>query len=159
MKTTRVVLSDGGEGFVETMVAQTGGRLRRSLTTDAAGRPCRATWGVLGNGTTAVIGLANASGIAQLRPADRNPETTTNLGTGRLIALALKHGYREIVVGLGGSATTEGGISLAPAIGYRFVDASGADIPLTGAGLAVACAHRPARPSAERQIRRCNGCG
>ena len=136
VKTTRVVLSDGGEGFAETMVAQTGGKLRRSRTTDALGRACSATWGVLGNGTTAVIGLANASGIAQLRLADRNPETTTNLGTGSLIALALKAGYREIVVGLGGSATTDGGISLAAAIGYRFLDAAGSDVPLNGAGLA-----------------------
>ena len=137
VKTTRVVLSDGGEGFVETMVAQTRGRLRRSRTNDAAGRDCTATWGVLGNGTSAVIGLANASGIAQLRVGERNPETTTNLGTGRLIALALKEGFREIIVGLGGSATTEGGISLATAIGYRFLDATGRDIPATGAGLAL----------------------
>ena len=136
VKTTRVVLSDGGEGFAETMVAQTGGRLRRSLTTDAAGELCTATWGVLGNGTTAVIGLANASGIAQLKPRVRNPETTTNAGTGRLISLAVKADYREIVVGLGGSATTEAGISLAAAIGYRFLDADGRDIPLTGGGLA-----------------------
>lgn len=136
VKTTRVTLSDGGEGFVETMVALTGGRPRRSRTINAVGKPCSATWGVLGNGTSAVIGLTNASGIAQLQPAERNPEATTNLGTGRLIALALKHGYREIIVGLGGSATTEGGISLAAAIGYRFLDAAGKDIPLTGAGLA-----------------------
>jgi glycerate kinase len=133
--TTRVSLSDGGEGFVETMVAQTGGRLRRSRTIDALGRPCTATWGVLGNGTTAVVGLSNASGLAQLRPAERNPETTTNIGTGRLIALALRDGYREIIVGLGGSATTEGGVSLAAAIGYRFLDQEGVDISLTGAGL------------------------
>jgi glycerate kinase len=136
VETTRVSLSDGGEGFVETMVAQTGGQLRRSRTTDAAGKPCTATWGVLGNGTTAVIGLTNASGIAQLQPGERNPERTTNTGTGRLIALALRRGYREIVVGLGGSATTEGGISLAAAVGYRFLDAEGRDIPLNGAGLA-----------------------
>jgi glycerate kinase len=136
VKTTRVVLSDGGEGFVETMVAQTGGKLRRSRTTDAVGRACTAMWGVLGNGTTAVIGLANASGIAQLRAEEKNPELTTNTGTGRLIAQAVQAGYREIVVGLGGSATTEGGISLAAAIGYRFLDEHGREIPLTGGGLA-----------------------
>jgi len=136
IKTTRVSLSDGGEGFVETMVAQTGGTLRRSRTTDAAGRGCTAAWGVLGNGTTAVIGLANASGIAQLRPAERNPEKTTNAGTGRLIALAAQSGFLEIVVGLGGSATTEGGISLAEAVGYRFLDETDRAIPLNGAGLA-----------------------
>ena len=134
--TTRVTLSDGGEGFVETMVAQTGGKILRSRTTDATGRPCTATWGALGNGTTAVIGLTSASGIAQLAPAERNPEATTNRGTGRLIVLALKRGYREIVIGLGGSATTEGGISLAEAIGFRFLDAAGQDIALNGGGLA-----------------------
>ena len=137
VKTSRVSLTDGGEGFVETMVAQTGGCLLRSRTTDAVGQPCTATWGVLGNGTSAVIGLTNASGIARLRPDQRNPQTTTNAGTGRLIALAIKGGYREIVVGLGGSATTEGGISLAAATGYRFLDAAGGEIPLTGAGLAL----------------------
>ncbi len=136
VKTTCIGLTDGGEGFVELMVRQTRGRLRRVSTVDAALRSCRAEWGVLGNGTTAVIGLANASGLAQL-PADlRDPEKTNNLGTARLIALALRQGYREILVGLGGSATTEGGISLAVAIGYRFLDRQGGDIPLNGYGLA-----------------------
>ena len=135
-KTTRLSLTDGGEGFVELMVEATGGRIRNTKTVDAAWRPCRATWGVLGNGRTAVIGLANASGIAQLPAHLRNPEKTTNLGTGLLLAEAVKQGYREILVGLGGSATTEGGISLATAIGYRFLDGQGHDIPLDGAGLA-----------------------
>jgi len=136
VKTTRVILSDGGEGFAETMTAQTGGKLRHSRTSNAVGKSCVATWGVLGNGTTAVIGLANASGIAQLKLADRNPETTTNAGTGRLIALAVQAGYREIVVGIGGSATTEGGISLAAAMGHQFLDKNGREIPLNGGGLA-----------------------
>jgi glycerate kinase len=134
--TTRFALTDGGEGFVEVMVRQTGGRLRTVRTVDAALRPCRAAWGVLGNGRTAVIGLTAASGIAQLPPALRNPERTNNLGTGRLITLALRKGCAEILVGLGGSATTEGGISLAAAIGYRFLDRKDRDIPLNGAGLA-----------------------
>jgi glycerate kinase len=71
-----------------------------------------------------------------LPPFLRNPERTSNLGTGQLIAQALEEGYREIIVGLGGSATTEGGISLASAIGYRFLDRGGMDIPLDGGGLA-----------------------
>ena len=136
VKTTRFTLSDGGEGFMELMVRQTGGRLRSARTVDAAGRPCRAKWGVLGNGRTAVIGLTSASGIAQLPAHLRNPEKTSNLGTGRLIALALKKGCREILVGLGGSATTEGGISLAAAIGYKFIDKDGLEINLNGGGLA-----------------------
>ncbi len=134
-KTTRLSLTDGGEGFVELMVEATGGRMRQTKTVDAAWRPCSANWGVLGNGRTAVIGLANASGIAQLSAPLRNPEKTSNLGTGLLLGEAVKKGYREILVGLGGSATTEGGISLASAIGYRFLDRAGHDIPLDGGGL------------------------
>lgn len=136
VKTTRLPLTDGGEGFVETMVRLTGGKLKASATTDAAGRPIRAKWGVLGDGRTAVLGLSEASGLAHLPKKLRRADRTTNLGTGKLIALALKAGYREILIGLGGSATTEGGISLAAAIGYRFLDARGRDIPLNGAGLA-----------------------
>jgi glycerate kinase len=135
-KTTCLGLTDGGDGFVELMVRQTTGRLHTSLTADAALRPCRAIWGVLGNGRTAVIGLNEASGLAQLPAILRNPEKTTNLGTGLLIDQVLRAGYREILVGLGGSATTEGGISLASAIGYRFLDRHGVDIPLDGGGLA-----------------------
>jgi glycerate kinase len=135
-KTTRFTLTDGGEGFVEMMVRQTRGRLRTAATIDAAGRPRHARWGVLGNGRTAVIGLPEASGIAHLSPRLRDPEKTTNTGTGRIMAAALKAGYREILVGLGGSATTEGGISLAAAVGYRFLDRSGKSITLDGAGLA-----------------------
>lgn len=136
VQTTCLGLTDGGEGFVETMVRETRGRLRTTRTVDAAWRPCSATWGVLGNKRTAVIGLTNASGLAQLPAHLRNPEKTSNLGTGLLIAEALRLGHREIVVGLGGSATTEGGISLASVIGYRFLDRHGNDIPLDGGGLA-----------------------
>jgi len=136
VKTTCFMLTDGGEGFMELMVRQTGGRLRATRTVDAAFRPRRAEWGVLGNGRTAVIGLTSASGIAQLPARLRNPEETSNLGTGRLLALAVREGYREILVGLGGSAATEGGISLAAAIGYNFFDKVGLEISLNGRGLA-----------------------
>ena len=136
VRTTLLGLTDGGEGFVEMMVRATGGRLRTTQTVDAAWRPCAATWGVLGNKKTAVIGLTNASGIAQLPTNLRNPEKTSNLGTGLLISEALRGGFREILIGLGGSATTEGGISLASVIGYRFLDKHGSDIPLDGGGLA-----------------------
>jgi glycerate 2-kinase len=135
-KDTCLILTDGGEGFMELMVRQTHGRVRTAKTVDAASRPCKAQWGVLGTGRTAVIGLANASGLAQL-PADlHNPELTSNLGTGKLLALAESRGFKEILVGLGGSATTDGGISLAAAVGYRFLDQDDNEIPLTGGGLA-----------------------
>lgn len=138
VKTTSLPLSDGGEGFVELLVRHTGGRLLNYRTIGATGQPCGARWGILGMGTgrTAVIGLNEASGLAQLPPAARNPEITTNLGTGRLIAHAMSKGCREILIGIGGSATTEGGISLAAATGYRFLDAGGKEIVPNGAGLA-----------------------
>jgi glycerate kinase len=132
---TQLALTDGGEGFVETMVRLTGGKLRTSATVDAAGRPRRARWGVLGDRRTAVIGLSEASGLAHLPKNLQRADRTNNAGTGRLIAAALRAGYREILVGLGGSATTEGGISLAAAIGYRFLDQRGREISLDGAGL------------------------
>jgi glycerate kinase len=135
-RTTRFMLTDGGEGFVEWMTARTHGRLRTMRTLDAAGRPIRARWGVLGNGRTAVIGLTEASGIAHLPLNLRDPEKTTNLGTGLLLAAAAKAGYREILVGLGGSATTEAGMSLAVAFGYRFLDRRRKSVPPHGAGLA-----------------------
>jgi glycerate kinase len=137
VKTTRLMLTDGGEGFMELMVRQTGGRLRSARTVDAAGRPCRAQWGVLGNGRTAVVGLTSASGIAQLPERLRNPERTTNLGTGELLARAVAEGYEEVLIGLGGSATTEGGISLAKALGYWFIDKDGVEIELNGGSLAL----------------------
>jgi glycerate kinase len=135
VETTRFSLTDGGDGFVDFMVRQTGGRFRHARTIDAAGRPIRAKWGVLGNGITAVIGLTEASGIARLPMELRNPERTTNAGTGRLLALAAKAGFREILVGLGGSATNEGGISLATAMGFHFIDKNGRSIEAFGGNL------------------------
>lgn len=134
-RTTCLTLTDGGEGFMELMVAQTGGKLHAARSVDAAGRPCRAQWGQLGGGKSAIIGLTSASGIAQLPARLRNPEKTVNFGTGQLLALAAKKGFREILIGIGGSATTEGGISLAAAIGYQFLDKNGKSIPLNGGGL------------------------
>ena len=135
-RTTCVPLTDGGEGFVETLIQAKNGRLCVIPTVDAAWRPCQAKWGLLDGGNTAVIGLAEASGIAQLPPHLRNPEKTSNLGTGLILTEALKLGCREILIGLGGSATTEGGISLATTIGFRFLDRYDKDIPLDGGGLA-----------------------
>jgi len=137
VKTTRFTLTDGGDGFVDFMVRQTKGKFRWSKTVDAAGRPIRAKWGVLGNGRTAVIGLTEASALAHLPASLRNPEKTSNLGTGRLLAQAEKEGCEEILVGLGGSATTEGGASLAESVGYRFIDKDGRNLGCVGGNLAM----------------------
>ncbi|HEX4138819.1 MAG TPA: glycerate kinase [Candidatus Methylacidiphilales bacterium] len=135
VKTTRFTLTDGGDGFVEFMVRVTKGKFRHAETLDAAGRPIRAKWGVLGDGKTAVIGLTEASGIAHLPPRLRNPEKTSNLGTGNLLAFAAQEGFREILVGLGGSATTEAGLSLATPIGYNYIDKDHRQVAPIGANL------------------------
>lgn len=135
-KTTLCPLSDGGEGFVDCLVQATGGRKRHVATVDAIGRPKRSAYGILGDGKTAVIGLTEASALADLPQGKSNPLHTSNEGTGRLIHHAVEAGYRKLIIGLGGSATTEGGISLAAGLGWRFLDAKGRPIPLTGAGLA-----------------------
>jgi glycerate kinase len=136
VKTTRFTLTDGGDGFVDFMVRATKGTFRTTRTIDAAGRPIRAKWGILGDGKTAVIGLTEASGIAHLPPQLRDPETTTNLGTGLLMALASQEkGVEEILVGLGGSATTEGGTTLAEPSGYVFLDTERKQVRVNGANL------------------------
>lgn len=134
-KSTLCPLSDGGEGFVDCLVTATGGSKKHVATVDAIGRPVRAAYGVLGDGRTAVIGLTEANALAEIPSKRQNPLRTSNEGTGRLMRHAVNAGYRRLIVGLGGSATTEGGIGLAAGLGWRFLDVKGNSIPLTGAGL------------------------
>ncbi|SDT87590.1 glycerate kinase [Verrucomicrobium sp. GAS474] len=131
-------LSDGGEGFVETLCRARGGTLHRIDSIDPLGRRCRAAFAVLPDGT-AVVGLTEASGLWRVPVPRRDPGTTTTVGTGRLMREAVRRmgrGCRRLIVGIGGSATNDGGIGLASAFGFRFLDARGRPIPLTGEGLA-----------------------
>ena len=134
-RVTLLPLSDGGEGFVEILARAEGGKLHFRPTLDPLGRPRRAAFAALPDGT-AVIGLTEASGLAHVPAARRDPGTASNLGTGRLLAAAVRAGFRRIVIGLGGSATNDGGIGLAAPLGFRFLDARGRSIPLNGEGLA-----------------------
>jgi glycerate kinase len=152
VQTTRLALTDGGEGFVEFMVRHTGGRFRTSRTVDAAGRPIRARWGVLGNGRTAVVGLNEASGLAHLPAALRNPERTTNAGTGRILRRAVAEGCTEVVLGLGGSATTEAGISLAMEFGYVFTPGEN-ESPVLGNGANLGRIRRVRAPAGKLSAR------
>lgn len=123
-------MADGGEGTVEALIAATGGRLREAVVTDPLGRPVSAAWGLLGDGSrTAVLEMAAASGLG-LVPADlRNPLHTTTFGTGQLIEAALDDGASRILIGIGGSATNDGGAGAAQAVGVRFIDRDGRPIP------------------------------
>lgn len=131
-------LSDGGEGLTYALVHATGGTLHDVETVDAVGRPIIAQFGFLGNkhtSRTAVVELASASGLEHVSRADRDPMAASTFGTGLLIRAAIDAGADRIVLGLGGSATTDGGTGLARALGFRFLDAHDSDIPLGGGAL------------------------
>jgi glycerate kinase len=127
-------LSDGGEGFVETLVQASGGQLEHAPTTDAMGRPIQAAYGVLGE--TVAVELSTAAGLAQVPPDLRDPLRTTTYGVGALIAAAYsRHPFRTLLLAVGGSATVDGGVGLLDALGVRFLDASGNPVPRGGGGL------------------------
>lgn len=131
----QVPIADGGEGTVDVLVRAWGGRLTNVEVTGPLGDPVRAHFGISPNGKTAVIEMAAASGLPLLDKAHLNPLVTTTYGTGELIRAALDAGARHIIVGVGGSATNDGGAGMARALGVRLLDASGAELPPGGAAL------------------------
>ncbi len=132
----QVPIADGGEGTVEAMVTATGGRFEEVRAMGPLGDPVTARWGVLGDGVTAVIETAAASGLPLVPPSKRDPRFTTTRGTGEVLRAALDLGLRKVVLGLGGSATTDGGSGLLRALGVRFLDAQENDLAEGGAALA-----------------------
>jgi len=120
-----IPLADGGEGTIEAMVASTGGRCVEVTVTGPLGQPVRAQFGILGDGQTAVIEMAQASGLWLVPEQDRNPLKTTSFGTGELIKAAVSAGFRNLIVAIGGSATTDCGSGMAQALGVRFIDQDG----------------------------------
>ena len=135
-ETVLVPVADGGDGTLEALVETTGGQLFRSIVAGPLDQPLEATWGVMGDGETAVIEMARASGLALVPPRRRNPRLTTTQGTGQIIGEALDRGFNRIIVGLGGSATNDGGAGMAAALGAKFFDAEGRVLPHGGAALA-----------------------
>jgi glycerate kinase len=131
-----VPLADGGEGTVRALVRATRGSIRSTRVHDPLNREIDAEWGILGDGKTAVVEMAAASGLPLLRETERDPRVTSTRGTGELILAAAASGAHRIVVGIGGSATNDGGAGMARALGYRFLDRDGRDLPEGGAALA-----------------------
>ena len=134
-ETDLVPVADGGDGTLDALVEATHGRTFSSHVSGPTQERVRARWGVMGDGKTAVIEMAQASGLALLAYRDRNPRHTTTYGTGQLILRAMERGYRRIIVGMGGSATNDGGAGMAWALGARFYDAKGHPLPPGGAAL------------------------
>src|SRR5947209_14789432 len=129
-------LADGGEGTVRALVRATKGSLRVTRVHDPLGREIDAEWGVLGDGVTAVVEMAAASGLPLLAVSERDPRIASTRGTGDLILAAAASGANRIVIGIGGSATNDGGAGMARALGYRFLDREGRELPEGGAALA-----------------------
>ncbi len=130
-----VPMADGGEGTVDALVAATGGRRVPIQVTGPLGTPVDAFYGILGDGVTAVVEMASAAGLHLVPPEKRDPTKTTTYGVGELIRSALQQGCRRIIVGVGGSATNDGGAGMAQALGVRLLDTSGNDLPFGGACL------------------------
>lgn len=132
----KLPMADGGEGTVESMVAATGGERVHVNVTGPLGLPVNGFFGWMGDGETAVIEMAAASGLHLVAPEQRNPLVTTSFGTGELILAALNHGARKIILGIGGSATNDGGAGMMQALGAHFHDIDGKELHVGGAALA-----------------------
>lgn len=130
---TRIPLADGGEGTVQSLVDATGGKLVRVRVNDPLMRSIESFFGMLGDGSTAVIEMAAASGIELLSADERDPWITSTYGTGELIRHALDHGCEKIIIGIGGSATNDGGAGMVQALGGKMTDENGDDL-LPGGG-------------------------
>jgi len=135
-ETVGLPLADGGEGTVEALVSATHGRFMTTKVTGPLGEPVEARWGILGDDVTAVIEMAAACGLPLVPAEKRNPLITTTYGTGELIRAALGAGCTKLVIGIGGSATNDGGAGMAQALGAELLDADGRPIGRGGEALA-----------------------
>lgn len=131
----KVPIADGGEGTVEAFVTVTGGQYINTEVTGPLSERINARWGILGDGKTAVIEMAAASGLTLIAKEKRNPCITTTYGTGQLIKAALDMGIRKFIICLGGSGTNDGGAGLAQALGVKFLDSDKRELPYGGAAL------------------------
>ncbi|MDW4510658.1 glycerate kinase [Priestia megaterium] len=132
---SKVPMADGGEGTVQSLVDATGGQIIQAKVTGPLGKEVEAFYGILGDGKAAVIEMAAASGLHHVPVDKRNPFITTTRGTGELILKALDHKVKHIIIGIGGSATNDGGAGMAKALGAKLIDANGAEIKEGGGSL------------------------
>jgi glycerate kinase len=133
---TIIPIADGGEDTVQTLVDAMGGHIVHTKVTGPLSEPVDAFLGLLGDGSTAVIEMAACAGLPLVPPTRRNPLITTTYGVGELILFALSQGYRQFILGIGGSATNDAGAGMAQALGGRLIDIDGQPIARGGAALA-----------------------
>src|SRR5438552_7802535 len=132
-----VPVADGGEGTVQALVDASSGKIIQKLVTGPLGEPVLAFFGLMGDGSTAVIEMAACAGLPLVPPEKRDPRITTTYGVGELIQAALDHGSRHFIIGIGGSATNDGGAGMAQALGAAFLSRQGTEIARGGAALAT----------------------
>lgn len=130
--TVLVPVADGGEGTMESLITSTEGRVVEVDVTGPMHMPVKAAYGILGDEVTCVIEMASASGLILVPAEERNPMISTTYGTGELIKRALDDGCRNFIIGIGGSATNDGGIGMLQALGMRLLDAGGNEIGFGG---------------------------
>lgn len=135
-ETVLVPAADGGDGTLQALVDSSDGTVETATVSDPLGRPIESKWGAMGDGKTAVIEMAGASGLALLALDELDPLRTTTYGTGELFCAALDAGYKRFIVGIGGSATNDGGAGLAQSLGIGLKDIQGNELPRGGAALA-----------------------
>lgn len=128
-------LADGGEGTVEALVLGLNGKLEKVMVTGPLGEPVECTYGVIESTGTAVIEMSGAAGITLVPEQDRNPLNTTTYGVGEVIKDAIRKGCRHFIVGIGGSATNDGGIGMLQALGYGMLDCGGKQVAFGAKGL------------------------
>lgn len=129
-------IADGGNGTSAVLIAAQNGQTRDMIVADPLGRPVRGSYGLLDGGRTAVVDVATASGLALLSSAERDPLMATSRGTGKLISAAFDAGCERVILGVGGSATVDGGAGLLAALGVALLDSDDTPIPAGGSGLA-----------------------
>lgn len=131
----KVPMADGGEGTVQALIDATNGKIFKKEVLGPLGTPITAEFGILGDGTTAVIEMASASGLYHIESENRNPLITTTFGTGELIKYALDENVNKIFIGIGGSATNDGGAGMLQALGGKLLTKSGEGISFGGGAL------------------------
>lgn len=132
---TKVPMADGGEGTVQTVIDATGGTMKKIRVTGPLFEPVEASYGLSGDKKLAVIEMASSSGLETIKEDQKNPLKTTTLGFGELIFDALETGVDELLLGIGGSATNDGGVGMVMALGGKLLDKNNKSISPTGAGL------------------------
>lgn len=132
-------LADGGEGTVEALTIGMGGKLQSIEVTGPLGNKILAQYGILSDGKTAIVEMAAAAGITLVPDNKRNPLYTTTYGVGEILLDAMHKGCRHFIIGIGGSATNDGGVGMLQALGYDMLDADGKPVPFGAVGLKVLC--------------------